>query len=53
MGKSASYGEEAVLADSGQEGEITAGDGRVRRATFSASYYIHPATQVKGYNYAT
>ena len=38
LGKGASLGEEAVLADSGREGEIVAGVGRVRRATFSASY---------------
>jgi hypothetical protein len=35
--KGASLGKEAVLADSGREGEITAGVGRVRKATFSAS----------------
>jgi len=34
-GKGVSLGEEAVLADSGREGEIAAGVGRVRRATFS------------------
>jgi hypothetical protein len=37
MGKDASLGKEAVLADSGRVGEIAAGVGRVRRATFSAS----------------
>ena len=37
MGKGASLGEEAVLADSGQAGEVAAGVGRVRRATYSAS----------------
>jgi len=31
---SASQGEESVLADSGREGEITAGDGRVRTVAF-------------------
>ena len=35
--KGASLGKEAVLADSGREGEITAGVGRVRKATFSAA----------------
>jgi hypothetical protein len=37
MGKGAFQGEESVLADSGREGEVIAGVGRVRRATFSAS----------------
>jgi hypothetical protein len=39
MGKGASLGEEAVLADSGREGEVAAGVGRVRRKTFSASWF--------------
>ena len=34
LGQGASLGEEAVLADSGREGEITAGVGRVRRLAF-------------------
>jgi hypothetical protein len=34
MGQGASQGEESVLADSGRAGEITAGVGRVRTATF-------------------
>jgi len=38
LGKGASLGEEAVLANSGREGEIVAGVGRVKRATFPASY---------------
>ena len=33
-GKGASQGEESVLADSGREGVITAGVGRVRRLDF-------------------
>ena len=41
MGKGASLGEEAVLADSGRAGEVDAGVGRVRRATFSASCQTH------------
>ncbi len=36
LGKSASLGEEAVLADSGRVGGIAAGIGRVRKPTFSA-----------------
>ena len=34
LGEGASMGEEAVLADSGREGEITAGVGRVRTVAF-------------------
>jgi hypothetical protein len=34
MGKGASLGKEAVLADSGRAGEVAAGVGRVRRVTF-------------------
>jgi hypothetical protein len=34
LGQGASQGEEAVLADSGQEGEIVAGVGRVRCPAF-------------------
>ena len=37
MGKGAFQGEESVLADSGLAGEVIAGVGQVRRATFSAS----------------
>jgi hypothetical protein len=37
MGKGASLGKEAVLTDPGRAGEVAAGVGRVRRATFSAS----------------
>jgi hypothetical protein len=37
MGKGAAQGEEAALTDSGRAGEVAAGVGRVRRATFSAS----------------
>ena len=40
-GKGASLGEEAVLADSGRAGEVTARAGRVRRPTFSASCEIN------------
>lgn len=40
MGTSVSLGKEAVLADSGRAGEVAAGVGRVRRATFSASDYV-------------
>jgi acyl-coenzyme A synthetase/AMP-(fatty) acid ligase len=39
MGKGASLGKEAVLADSGWVGEISAWVGRVRKATFSTAYY--------------
>ena len=39
MGIGAPLGEEAVLADSERVGEVAAGVGRVRRATFSK----HPA----------
>ena len=35
--KGASLGKEAVLADSGREGEVAAGAGRVRSLPFSAS----------------
>jgi hypothetical protein len=35
--KGASRGKEAVLADSGREGEVTARVGRVRTETFSAA----------------
>ena len=34
MGKGVSLGKEAVLAVSGWEGEVAAGVGQVRRATF-------------------
>ena len=34
LGQGSSLGEEAVLADSGREGEIVAGVGRVRSLTF-------------------
>jgi hypothetical protein len=34
LGKGASLGEEAVLADSGREGEVVAGVGRVRSLAF-------------------
>ncbi len=34
MGQGASLGEEAVLADSGRAGEVTAGVGRVRSLAF-------------------
>jgi hypothetical protein len=37
VGKGASLGKEAVLADSGRVGEVAAGAGRVRKETFSAS----------------
>jgi hypothetical protein len=37
MGKGASLGKEAILTDSGRAGEVAAGVGQVRRATFSAS----------------
>jgi hypothetical protein len=36
MGKGASLGEEAVLADSGRVGEEVAGIGWVKRTTFSS-----------------
>ena len=39
MGKGASLGKEAVLADSGRAGEIAAGVGQVTKATFSAACY--------------
>ena len=41
MGKVASLGKEAVLADSGRAGEVSARVGRVRKATFSASCMKH------------
>ena len=34
LGQGASLGEEAVLADSGRAGQVTAGVGRVRRLAF-------------------
>ena len=34
LGQGASLGEEAVLADSGREGEVVARDGRVRSLAF-------------------
>ena len=37
LGKSASQGKEAVLADSGRAGETAAGVGRVKKPAFSAS----------------
>jgi len=44
-GKGASLGKEAVLAASGRAGEVAAGVGRVRRATFS---FQHPVRRGVG-----
>ena len=40
MGQGASLGEEAVLADSGQAGEVIAGVGRVRSLAFLNSLLV-------------
>jgi len=39
LGQGASQGEESVLADSGQAGEVAARVGRVRRVAFSTSSF--------------
>ena len=48
MGESASLGEEAVSADSWREGEISAGVGRVRKVTSSASCYSGTRISIHG-----
>jgi len=48
MGKGASLGEEAVLADSGREGEVVARIGRVRSLAILSSLRECPVLRIAG-----